>query len=355
MAIYIGMDVHKKFTVAVAMTENGELLGEQRIEHGASIARVPWGDYLKGFPERPHVALEATGFSYPIYEAIEPYCRSVVMSHPMKTKLIAEQKVKTDTIDGTTLAHLYRADFLPTSYIPSREIRDHRELLRHRIVLVQIQTSIKNRIHAVLARCGEFYEGTDLFGKAGRQYLAEMPLRDPYRQELDRFLQLLDGVASEIKQVTRTIHREVEICPAAMQLTTVYGIGNYLAALIYWEIGDINRFAKPSKLVGYAGLGPSVYSSGGKTFYGPITKQGNRFLRWALVEAAQKYGKRQGPVGDSFRRVWRKKGAKAARVATARKLLTIIWHMLKKGENFDESKIARDRQRFKALDVVAQG
>jgi len=98
-------------------------------------------------------------------------------------------------------------------------------------------------------------------------------------------------------------------------------------------------------LVGYCGLGPRVYSSGGKTFHGPISKEGNKFLRWALVEAAQKYGIRPGPIGNFYRRVKVKKGSKSARVAVARKLATVIWQMLTKGEDFDESKIAADRQR----------
>lgn len=356
MTVYIGMDVHKKFTVAVAVDERGRALSQDRIEHGKSIAQARWAQYFKKFPEPPHVSLEATGVSYPIYEAIEPFCSSVVMAHPLKTKLIAEQKVKTDTIDGRTLAHLHRTDFLPTAFIPPREVRQQRELLRHRMTLVQIQTSIKNRIHALLTRCGEFFEGSDLFGKGGREYLAQQAVPEPYRAELDRFLRLLDTIAAEIKQVTRQIHQGVEVTPEALRLTQIHGIGKYLAALIFWEIGDIHRFASPAKLVGYSGLGPRVHSTGGKTFYGSITKQGNRFLRWALVEAAQKYGRKQGPLGNFYRRLERKHGSKAARVATARKIMTVIWHMLKKGEDFDESKLARESRRaLRISDEAAQG
>src|SRR5882672_4652349 len=99
--LYIGMDVHKKYTVAVAMNENGKVVGRDRIDHGSSIAQAPWEEFFERFPIRPDVALEATGVSYPVLEAIEEHCASVVVSNPLKTRLIAEQMVKTDKIDAT--------------------------------------------------------------------------------------------------------------------------------------------------------------------------------------------------------------------------------------------------------------
>jgi transposase len=342
--LYIGMDVHKRYTVAVTTDEQGKVLRRDRIEHGNNIALAPWGEYFAEIGEGAHVALEATGVSYSVLEAIEPYCRSVVLSNPIRTRLIAEQSVKTDKIDAKVLAQLRRTNFLPTVHVLPREIRDQRELLRHRMSLVQIQTGLKNRIHGLLTRYGVSFEGTDMYGKAGREYLAKLDLRPAFRDQLDRYLRLLDTVAGEIKVLTKRIHREVDVCTDALRLTTIPGVGKYLAALIYWEVGDIHRFHSPSRLVGYCGLGPRVYSSGGKTFHGPITKQGNKFIRWALVEAAQKYGVKGGPIGDFYRRVKMKKGSKSARVAVARKLATILWHMLTKKEDFNESRLIADRR-----------
>lgn len=343
MQVYVGMDVHKKYTVACAMDGKGKILNRAKITHGSSIAQAPWKGYFKGLPGKPHAVLEATGISYPILDAIEPYCRSVGMAHPLKTKLIAEEKVKTDTIDGDTLAHLKRVNFLPMAYIPPQNIRDQRELLRHRISLVRLQTMIKNKIHSLLTRCGEFYGRSDLFGISGRKYLAALALREPYKQEVERYLRILDHLAKEIKDLTRLIHQRVEVTPDAMRLTTIPGIGKYSAALIYWETGDIERFLSPAKYVSYCRLAPSVHSSGGKTYYGRLNKQGNRYIIWALIQAAQRYRKNKGALGDYFRRIERRKGSKAARVACARKVASIIWHLLKKGEDFDEGKILKDR------------
>lgn len=339
MSLYIGLDVHKKFTVAVAVDETGKMLRQDKIVHGASIRRSGWSDYFNTLPEKPFAALEATGVSYPIYEAVEPFCRSVVMANPLKTKLIAEQRVKTDTIDGKTLAQLLRTDFLPTSYIPPREIRDQREFLRHRLSLVQVQTSLKNKIHAILSRCGEFPEASDIFGKKGRAYIEELGIGEPYKSEMARLFRLLDTVAVELVDLGKEIQARVELTPGANRLMSIPGIGKILAATIYWEIGEAKRFDRPGKLVGYCGLGARVHSSGGKTVHGSITKQGNKFLRWALVEAAQGWGKRGGPLGNFYRRIQFKHGSKSARVAVARKLAEIIWHMLVKGEDFDENRI----------------
>jgi transposase len=348
------MDIHKKYTVAVAMDEQGKVLRRDRIAHGTQIADVPWEAYLKPFG-RPHVALEASSVSHAVIEAIEPHCESVTMAHPWKTALIAKERVKTDGIDGEALGHLLRTQFLPKAYILPQALRDQRELLRHRQTLVQMQTGVKNRMHAMLTRCGYRYEGTDLFAGKGRRYLETLNVREPYAGERDRYLRVLDTLGQEIRVLTRQIIRRVELTPAMKRLTTLPGIGKYRAALIYWEIADVHRFARADNLVAYAGLAPSVHSSGGRTYYGPIMRQGNTFLRWALVQAAQKYGKHPGPLGDFFRQVAHRKGAKKAKVACARKLAVIIWHMLYEGRDFDEHRLRNDRLRSRSvLDEAAR-
>jgi transposase len=92
------------------------------------------------------------------------------LAHPLRTRAIAAARVKTDAVDATTLAHLLRAGLLPEAYIAPRELRDVRELLRHRVALVAMRSGIKNRVHAILAKHGVTQQHADLFGKAGRQF-----------------------------------------------------------------------------------------------------------------------------------------------------------------------------------------
>jgi transposase len=340
--IYAGLDIHKRYTIATATDEKGKVLNRSKILHGPHIHSAPWKEYVGQFCEPLCVTLEATGFWYPVYEALEPFVQDVKLAHPLKVRAIAEARIKTDKIDSEVLAHLLRTDLLPTAYIPSNEIRDGRELLRYRASLVSLQTSIKNKIHSILHRTGNIYQRSDLFGKSGRAWIGSLPLREIYREEINGYLRILNFLKGEIRFVTRRIHRELDLNEPAKLIHTLYGVGKYLALIIAMEIGDIHRFARSGKLVSWSGLVPSIHSSGGKIRYGSITRQGSRWLRWALILATQKYKHHKGALGQFYRRIESRHGSKAARVALARKLATIIWHMLSKNEPFDEEMILRD-------------
>lgn len=342
--IYAGIDVHKKFSFITAMNEKGKIINQTKIMHGKQISQAPWNDFVKQFREPISLAIEATGMWAPVHDALEPLVEEIKLAHPLRTRAIAEARIKTDKIDSTILAHLLRTDLLPTCFIPSQDIRDGRELLRYRASLVSLQTEIKNKIHSLLHRCGYLYEGSDIFGTSGRIYLASLPLRDIYREEVNGYLRILDFLKSEIKAITKRVHNELEITPKAKLIQSIWGIGKYLALMIAMEIGDISRFRHPSKLVSYCGLAPSVYSSGGRTYYGSITKQGSKYLRWALILATQRYKNNKGVLGQFYRRIQSRHGSKAARVALARKLATIVWHMLSKNEVFNEQIIIKDLQ-----------
>ena len=340
--IYAGIDVHKKFSYVTSMNERGEIIKQGRIEHGNEISNAPWHYVIEKMEEPVSVAIEATGFWGPVYEALEPLVAEVNLAHPLKTRAIADARIKTDKIDSEVLAHLLRTNLLPTCYIPPREIRDKREMLRYRISLVAMQTMTKNKIHSMLHKCGYLYEGTDLFGKSGRTYMGSLPLREIYKEELNGYLRILDYLKKEIRQITKRIHEELLSTPEARLIHTIYGAGIYTALLIAMEIGDIRRFGRPAKLVSFSGLNPSVRSSGGKTRYGSISKRGSKYLRWALIIVTQKYKNNKGVLGDFYRRIAFRHGSKTARVALARKLATIIWHMLSKNEPFREEILIKD-------------
>ncbi len=343
--IYAGVDVHKKFSFITAMNDKGKVINRTKIMHGKEIKQAPWKDFTDQFNEPLSLAIEATGLWFSVHEALEPLVKDIKLSHPLKTRAIAEARMKTDKIDSTMLAHLLRTDLLPVCYVPPKGIRDGRELLRYRVSLVSVQTQIKNKIHALLHRCGYFYEGTDLFGKNGRTWLLSLSLRTIYQEEVGGYLRILDFLKQEIKLTTQKIHTQVELTPQAQLICSIYGMGKYLSLLITMEIGDIKRFMRPANFVSYCGLAPSVHSSGGKTRYGSITKQGSKWLRWALILATQRYKNHKGALGNFYRKITYRHGSKAARIALARKLATIIWHMLSKNEPFKEQNIIKYLQK----------
>lgn len=174
----------------------------------------------------------------------------------MKTRAIAEARIKTDKIDSTIFAHLLRADLLPTSYIPKRSIRDVREVLRYRSSLISLRTSLKNKVHAILSKNGIEIPFSNVFGKKAIRYIKDLPLRDCYKRELEGYLHLASLIGELLSEVDGRIKREVERAPEASLLMSVPGIGYYSALLIWSEIGDISRFPTARKLCSYAGLVP---------------------------------------------------------------------------------------------------
>ena len=329
--LYTGLDLHKSFTYITTMDERGEILGQKKLPSNGQVI-----DFLKEFDDRMEVAIEATPSWYWLYDHLEEEGFQVKLSHPLKTKAIAYAKVKTDKVDSETLAHLLRSNLLPLSYVPEKSIRLNRELLRYRASLVKIQTGVKNKIHTILAKNNISHDYTDLFGKHGMIFLHGLTLAENYKIALEGYLTLLDAVRAEIRIASNRVQQLAEADKETQLLMTIPGMGYYSALLTRSEIGDVNRFHSAKQLCAYAGLVPSTHASGNACFHGHITKQGSRWLRWILIESAIHAVKREGPFRRFYFRIERKKGGQIAKVATARKLLEWIFHILRDARTFPE-------------------
>lgn len=328
---YYGMDIHKKYTFYTEMDERGRILSQGKVANTAeAIAQV-----LK---PGARVAMEATCNWYHLFDLVEGMAEEVHLAHPLKTRAIAEAKVKTDKVDSTILAHLLRSDLLPCSYVAPRPIREERELFRYRASLVGLQTQVKNKAHAILLKHGYACPYADAFGQRGRRWLKKLELGPVYRQALDGYLSVLEALGASIKEAEKEIKARVKASPQALLLTTMPGIGYFSALLLMSEIGDISRFPDDNHLASYAGLVPSVHSSGGKTRYGPITNQGSPWLRWVLVEAAQVAIRCSPRLHSYYQRIAQKKGGKRAIVGLARYMLTILYVMLKHHQPYQEDR-----------------
>jgi transposase len=278
--------------------------------------------------------MEAGGNWHYLYDLLEPVVDELLLAHPLRVRAIAAARVKTDAIDARTLAHLLRSDLIPAAYIPPPAVREARELFRFRYDLVKQRVALKNRVHALLAKEGLNSPVTDMFGREGRRWLGELPLRTEKRARLDSFLRVLDCLTEEIRDADTRIKKAVAEDPRADLLTTVPGIGYRIALVILAEIGDVTRFPDANHLVSYAGLAPRVRSSGGKTKLGNITKQGSSALRWALVEAIHVAVHRPGYLQEMHERLRRGKSNAVATTACARQLLVAIYFMLLRGDAF---------------------
>lgn len=324
--LHIGLDMHKRQTAVAVLDDAGAVLERRTLGHDdpASLRA-----YFAGFGGDAVATVEATRSWYWFVELLEEVGLRVKLAHPLKVRLIAEARVKTDRIDAEVLAQLERTGFLPESYIPAREVRDRRELLRYRLALVGVATGLKNRVHALLDKLGVRHDFSDLFGKGGREFLVEVALRPVYRRALDGCLACLDRVTEELKGVEREIRRQLEPDERAERLMTIPGVGRLTAYLLLAEIGEVGRFLSAKRLCAYAGLVPRTSQSGDHCYSGRITRQGNAYLRWAMVEAAQKAAGKDPALSWLFNRLRREKGSAKARVAVARKLLVAVYYILK--------------------------
>src|SRR5581483_6973393 len=246
---WVGIDLHRRRSQIAIIDEHGELSVSKRVETARETITELLGD-----PDGTHVALEATyGWEW-LAELLEDAGYDVHLAHPLRTRAIAAARVKTDAIDAKTLAHLLRTGLLPEAYIASPELRDLRDLLRHRATLVHLRTSIKNRVHALLARQGILPEHSDLFGKSGREYLTTLELPDGPSTRLRSLLSLIDDIDREITATTRTIDARARVDQRVTVLTQIPGVGPYIAMLVIAEGGEVHRFRTARHLCAWAGL-----------------------------------------------------------------------------------------------------
>jgi len=254
------------------------------------------------------------------------------LAHPLRTKAIASARVKNDAVDARTLAHLLRTDLLPEAYIAPRELPELRDLLRHRVALTRMRSALKQRVGAILAKHGIQRPYSDMFGPAGLRFLDSLGLAESPRRRLDSTLALIADFTREIDITTGEIEARAKQDPYVEVLCQIRGVGRYIAMLVIAEVGDIARFQTARQLCSWAGMTPTVRTSDQRTRLGHISHQGSPALRWALVEAAQHAARGGGPLREAFERIAKRRGRQVAKVAVARKILTLCFYGLRDGE-----------------------
>ena len=336
--LHAGLDLSRKRLDYCLLNESGE-----RLEVGAS---PPDGDGLVAFAQRVgerhscvevRAAIESMNGARFVHDTLERCGWEVEVADAVKVKGLAPLACKTDKIDAWVLAELSRRELVPAIWLPSFERRQERERARWRLFLVRKRSALKHRVHAQLLAFGHTCPVADLFGRSGRQLLERLQFPEPWRsgvlaatgmiEDLD---QQIRGIDSELKALGAD-HRYIPL------LMSVPGIAWVLGYTIAAEIGDIDRFASPKKLCGYTGLCPKTYQSGSKDRRGHLTHAGPKYLRWALVEAAQHAGRHplyRERYQQTKRRLGKQRGPKVAQVDIARRLAEAIWHMLTRNQPF---------------------
>ena len=337
----MGIDLHRKYFVATIVDEEGEVTRRDRVSTDRQ-AITSYLDNLNGDKPERAVMEACYNWSY-LYDQLENEFEEVLLAHPLKTKAIAEARIKNDKLDSETLAQLLRADLIARAYAPPKETRDVKNLLRYRASIVDTRTAFKNRVHAVLARNHVenpvLREVSDIFGRKGTAVMRSLTLYGHDTAILNGLLDIVEEFSARERGLSKQIkamNRQDEITRLLM---TIPGIGDITSLLIRYEIDDIDRFISPGKLCSYAGIVPATHSSGDKTYHGRITKQGNRWLRWGIIEASHKATVTSPSLYAYHARIKARRCSSDATVALARKLLKIVYYVWKEKRPYYEGPV----------------
>jgi len=318
-ALVCGLDVHKESTYATILNSDGKVVNQTRMNNEKVLS------YLSHF-KVSKVAMESSNQVASLYRQLTQEGYSVIVSHPKKTRYIAEAKIKSDRVDSKAIAELARLDALPLAYMPDKETAILREKVRRRAFLVRERVKLRVKIKSILT-----YEGLKwpsdhgLFTQKGVGWLHGLDL-----DSVECYLRVLKPLDEEIKLLSKELRGIAEDDEEVKLLMSIPGIGYYSAVLMKSEIGDINRFPFSERLCSYAGLVPSTYASGNTVRHGGITKEGSRWLRWVMVEAAQAHVRMYDTaMTQSYHRIAERRGKKVAVVAVARRLLMCCYSVLK--------------------------
>ncbi len=328
---FVGVDLHKKVAAFHVVSRDGASLKSGSFDVGLDSIRGFAAEHLRPTDQ---LAVEVTSNTWAFVRLVRPYVANVVVSNPLKTKAIAEANVKTDKVDARVLADLLRCNYLPSVWVPTPAVEDNRAIAARRTALVYERTSIRNRIHSVLARRLITAPEGDLFSGKGLTWLKHVELDPLDRALVDADLRLLDALARESVTIDAQIVHESYNDPDVQLLMTIPGVDYTIAHALKAALADVERFSDPDKAASYLGLVPSVKQSADKCYTGPITKAGATQVRWLLIQGAQRVGSHPGPLGAFFRKLAKRKNRNVAVVATARKMVTISWHMLKNKEPY---------------------
>jgi len=282
---YIGFDVHKKHVSFCAKTADGEIAEEGRLlaqrsalRQWAAQRQQPWQG-----------AMEATLFSGWIYDTLKPYGQRLEMAHPAMMKAITAGKKKSDKIDARKIADLMRCNLLPTCYVAAPEIRELRRLLRYRHLVVRESVRMQNKIAGLLMETGTPFQKEKLHGK---KYFANLLKNlEEVPESVKDLLQLSRGSMEMFEAAQKRLIRRLlgnpELGQRVERLASIPGIGAITALTWALEIGDPQRFCSAAKVMSYCGLTAALKSSADKQQRGPLSKQRNKWLQTALIEAAK--------------------------------------------------------------------
>ena len=362
MRVSVGVDLHKKqFTVywrVEGKSERGEYGRYTTDERGYDEFEQKLRA-VKSVSEAVTVAVESTGNTRYFRNRVEALGIGVVVVNTLKFKVVNESVKKTDRHDASTLAEFLEKDMLPVARLCSQESEELRRLLKVRTSLVRTIVGVKNQIHGLLLSLGIESKRGELQSKKERRRVQNvLAAQQLAGAAVDPLFDTIDRLSAEVKKIEAVLEERTREDKVVRLIRTIPGAGLITAATIRAYLDDIRRFESPKQLAAYAGLTPWVQNSADRERHGRITKRGPNELRTALVQVVLglvRLKRRTGTyrIMERYDRLKRAKGSGRSIIATARVLSEIVWHMLSKGEPFDEARMKNPDIRRKAMEMQA--
>ncbi|HSA76359.1 MAG TPA: IS110 family transposase [Nitrosarchaeum sp.] len=351
---HLGIDVGKRKCRASLKDDRGRILDEFFFGNNSDGIFELIERTQRYRTKKCNAVLESTGNMWMrIHDTLEDYGIDTILANPYRTKIIAQAKIKSDKLDARILSDLLRTGLVYESYVPVKEFREKRSLVRHRIVLSRTKTKLANKIYSLLDKYEYKTELTDVFGRSGINWLKSLSVSPIDKIILNTTLASIESIDSQIEIVSKEIARYAwQDSQDVKILISMTGIDIFSAMLISTEIVDIQRFSTPWKLVSYAGLSPSTRESSGKIKTGKITKQGSPLLRWILVQCALSAIRYDHHMRTFYQRIKTRKGHGKAIVATAKEMLVIIWYMLTSQQLYRYMNRTRYEQKLERLEKI---
>jgi len=347
-----GVDVHYKFSTVAFVNDRGRTVARWRLDHRD---REALAEALACWPKVPTVMEASFGWGWLSDMMIDEHGIDVHLSNCHKVEQMRQARgwVKTNDKDAD-LQGLLPAEATNWWEVwrAPKSVRDLREWMRHRSDLVKLQTTTKNRIHAIFHRHGVFHDFSDLFGGGGRRFLADLSagrdkqsgyLSGGATEALQGELRVLDALREELARIAKVLRKKLERTDLARWLISVPGFGLILAHVVMAEVGDLGRFRSSRALASYSLLAPRSFDTGeptpGRAPVGRhLGQRGNRVLQWAFIEAAHGAVRHGGVWREIFDRVT--DGGKRDRgqgyIAVARKLVDVVYAVWRDGRKYQE-------------------
>lgn len=331
---YVGIDLHKRIIVICVLNDKRDVVTRKKFNNAQTEDMKSFFASLAPF----EATFEATAAYDWFYALLEPCAERVALAHPKKLRIIAESTNKSDRVDAQLLATFLAMDMIPEAHCPSPFIKGYRDLVRFRCGIQNKITSAKNRIRTILAKSNRDRAG--LFTREGKAWLSSAPLSETDRHQIDLLMQELDLLDAQLKRTREAIREYVRRAPArvteALELArTVPGVGEVTADVVVSELGDVRRFSSQKGACSYAGLVPGRRQSADREVNLPITRNGSRWLRWVLVQAAWSAVR----VSAKWRRIYDglcegTRSRKKAIIAVARRLLCVLFSLMRSGRAY---------------------